>query len=508
MPVAARTEPAPCTVLFCAHSQYRAIHQGTLKRFKRDYGAEIHLYAASAQEVDYYRRNDTDGLFSSITAANVLYEACARPVGNVAAVVARARELEQELGLTFNELALTDRHLGRGYSLGGFGHPRSRTSEETSYPQMLAGLTAQVEFWQREIETRRPSLVLQPGKALAVIARKAGVATRTLAASRYKNYYYWATDELFSHPPLKEAFQRAASDPELTIAAPYASHLPFREKFRRDAALHRTVGTMGRLALMHGYWHLRGYEKAKGYHLHENMRLIWRKSRDIQRLTSSSMPGLDSLGGQPYVFFPLATEPETALQILSPEYFFQLETIAAVARDLPAGVLLAVKEHFAAAGRRPKDFYGQIREFKNVRLIDMAEFGLEAVRRAAAVVTITGTSGFEGAALGRPVIAFGRHNLYGFLPHVSVIRSLDELKPALATALSPRFDAERARSDGSRFLRAIIDTSFDLESFQPIKPTVASPAAIEAAYLALVEGLDLDRPADRSSLIRHLSETA
>lgn len=473
-------------VLFCAHSQYRAVHQEVLQRLKRDFNADIHLYAATTQEVDYYRKQDTMSLFSSVTAANVLYEACARHIADPSAVIARAREIEQDLDMPINALALTDRHLGRGYSLAGYGHPRSRTSEQTSYLQLLAGYTSQIDFWRHEITSKEPQLVLQPGKSLAVLCRRAGIPMRTLAASRFKNYYYWATDEFFTHPPLEAAYARAKPDPELTISSPYASHLPFREKFRKDASLPRTLKAMSRQAATHAYWHLRGYEKARGYHLFDSLRFIWRKSRDTAALTEAAVPGLDDLANQPYVFFPLATEPETALQVLSPEYFFQLESIAAVSRDLPAGVLLAVKEHFAAAGRRPNDFYGQIRDFKNVALINMAELGLEAVRRAAAVVTITGTSGFEGAALGRPVIAFGRHNLYGFLPHVTVVRTLDELRPALQAALSGNFDHEQARANGSRFLRAIVDTSFDLLDFQPINPTIIQDAAAESAYQALL----------------------
>ena len=190
------------TILFNAHSQYRGVHQGVLRRLQRDHGAVIHLYAATVQEGDYYRRLDDAGLFASITVANTLYEVCEKPVADMSAVVARARVLESELGVTFNELALTDRHLGRGYALGGFRHPRSRTSENTSYHQMLAGYSAQVEFWQQQIETKQPTLILQAGKVLSVLARKHAIQMRMLAGSRYKNYYYWATDEFFANPAL------------------------------------------------------------------------------------------------------------------------------------------------------------------------------------------------------------------------------------------------------------------------------------------------------------------
>ena len=67
---------------------------------------------------------------------------------------------------------------------------------------------------------------------------------------------------------------------------------------------------------------------------------------------------------------------------MSPEYFYQLSCIAALSRDLPAGAILVVKETLAATGRRPRDFYAQIKEFKNVVMLDIRELGLEVVRAA------------------------------------------------------------------------------------------------------------------------------
>ena len=90
------------------------------------------------------------------------------------------------------------------------------------------------------------------------------------------------------------------------------------------------------------------------------------------------------------MFFPLHAEPESSLQVASPECLVQLSTITSLARDLPAGYYLAVKETYQTYGRRPSNFYDQIREFKNVVLLDMLELGLEVARRAEAVATITG----------------------------------------------------------------------------------------------------------------------
>ena len=95
-------------------------------------------------------------------------------------------------------------------------------------------------------------------------------------------------------------------------------------------------------------------------------------------MMSSDLPSLEDLEGKRFIFFPLSTEPES-LQMLSPEYFYQLAFITSIARDLPVGVYLVVKEHLAAVGRRPKDFYGQIMEFKNVIVANIQEDGMSQI---------------------------------------------------------------------------------------------------------------------------------
>lgn len=477
------TEGGP--IFLVAHSEYRGVYIGAARKLRDSYGCPIHLYVATEQEAVYYRSRYTD-LFASIEVVHALYSACREPISDQAAVLAEAQANEAELGITYGELAITDRHLGRGYALGGFRHPRSHISENTDQIRLLNGFNRLIGFWRQALDDRQPALLLNAGKVLNVLARSRGVPVRILAGSRYKSFYYWAINEYLESPEFEVAWQAAKPNAELSLAAPYDAHLRFRAKFRKDASLLRTLKTMASFTLWHIYWLLRGYEKAKGYYLTENVAYVWRCRRDIVRQTRRDNATLEQLKKSRFAFFPLATEPETALQTISPEFFFQLEAIAAISRDLPAGCRLAVKEHYAAVGRRPRDFYGQIAEFKNVVSMNMAELGLEAVRTADVVVTISGSSGFEGAVLGKPVISFGRHNIYNFLPHVLVVTDETDLKSYLARAFVGDFDNAQAERDGSRFLQAIINTSFDLDGFVPIRPDDVDQTALDAAVEALL----------------------
>ena len=202
------------------------------------------------------------------------------------------------------------------------------------------------------------------------------------------------------------------------------------------------------------------------------------------------MHRLSDMGNSKFVYYPLHTEPETALQTLSPEYFYQLSCIAALSRDLPAGTVLAVKDTLAAIGRRPRDFYAQILEFKNVVLLDVREFGLEVAKKSSAVATITGTGGFEAAVMGKPVISFGRHNLYNFLSHVRVINDETKLKEDLVWALKDDFDVKTAKIEGAKFLEGVKNISFNMEEFTAINGKNFSDIAIKRAYENLYKSIN------------------
>jgi len=194
-----------------------------------------------------------------------------------------------------------------------------------------------------------------------------------------------------------------------------------------------------------------------------------------------------------YVFFALQVEPENSIGQLSPEYFFQHAAIAALSRDLPAGVTLVVKEHLPAVGPRPDNFYDQIQDLKNVVMLNMLESGVDVVRHARAVATITGTSGFEAAAMGIPTICFGRHNNYDFLPHVFVVHDEANLKNILEATLASNFDFDLARINGARLLKAVVETGVDLPNFAMWNPKQFDKHDVDACCTSLLQSLSDDQ---------------
>jgi hypothetical protein len=149
----------------------------------------------------------------------------------------------------------------------------------------------------------------------------------------------------------------------------------------------------------------------------------------------------------------------------APECLSQHASILAVARDLPAGVLLAIKENTSAIGRHAASFYDQVAALKNVVLLRTDTSSIEAIKQAAATVTIAGTASMEAAILGKPALTFSEHIKWGFLPHARIVETESELPSLLRWAVFGPFDGERAREDGARFLTALKASSMNLDGF-------------------------------------------
>lgn len=477
-----------------ARSDIRFFMLDVARELKRRHGSVIYLYCSGPQAVDFYEKVNQEGLFASVNDSTAL-------LSNVFAegliedeVVARAAAMERRLGYGYNRLAVPNRHLGRGFMLGGFYHPRSRYSEATSYVQMMHAYNEALHFWDRELGEKNITCVINVGIEAAAIARMRGIPYRSLASSRFKNYHYWAHNEFYENPDFEAAYHAGAGSDQGDIEAPYHVHQVNRSRFRNETGLKTVLAKMGVMIARYAYWRLRGFQKGRGYYLADDLRFMWRIRSDNLRLNWLGKP-LSALDGKRFVYYPLHIEPEYSVQGLSPEYFFQHALIATVARDLSAGIRFAVKEAFGAIGRRPDNFYDQIVSLKNVVMLNTLELGLECAQRASAVITITGTGGFEAAVAGKPVVTFGQHNIYNCLPHVRVVRSEGEVAGALREALSEDFDGETARKAGQRFLNAVVSKSFDMRTYDFIDHATFSKESVAEAVASLDDGLKMsERP--------------
>jgi hypothetical protein len=460
------------------------------EELRRRTGANIHLFCADDDQVRYMRSVSPPGTFASIVSYGVQYIALEEKVADGDAVMVRAQRIEDRLGVTISLLSMTSRHLGRGYALTGYNHPKSRQSEKSSYVQAVHAITAEAEFWLEHLKTLNIDLLINGGRVIYETARTLGIPYRYMLGARARNLHFWATSCTGDNPRLATMLKNGTITPPAGLVdSPYHSHMTLRKKFIRAVTLTGVARRIVSIVVQHGMHILRRNQKAREYYVRSLIRYQIRRWRDFRKLQRMATVTLETLQGTPYVFFPLQTEPEVSMQWFSPEFFFQHAAIAALSRDLPAGMRLVIKDTYEAIGRRPANFYDQLADFKNVVMLDPLELGIRVVENAEAVATIGSTAGLEAAALGKPVIVFGKHNAYDVLPHVQRVHDLTDLRPALTKALSDTFDREGARRDGMRLMSAIEATSFDMGRYDYIDLKAFGEAEVVAAADSLFTSL-------------------
>lgn len=108
-----------------------------------------------------------------------------------------------------------------------------------------------------------------------------------------------------------------------------------------------------------------------------------------------------------YVLYALHFQPEASTIVCAQKYEKQMFFLDNLAKSLPADTILYVKEHYAGLGTRPIEFYEQLKQYPNIKLISPWANARQLIEHAQSVVTLTGTMGWEAFLLGKPVIMAG-----------------------------------------------------------------------------------------------------
>jgi len=148
--------------------------------------------------------------------------------------------------------------------------------------------------------------------------------------------------------------------------------------------------------------------------------------------------------GEKFIFFPLHFQPEISTIFYGKWYNNQTALIEQIVRSMPVGYKLYVKEHSFGYGNRNPSFYREIKKYANVRLISPYSNSQDLIRKSSLIITITGTVGWEGIMLQKPVIALGDvfFTTFDCVKKTETIKNLPILiKETIGTEISRR-DAE------------------------------------------------------------------
>lgn len=162
---------------------------------------------------------------------------------------------------------------------------------------------------------------------------------------------------------------------------------------------------------------------------------------------------------EPFVFFPLQLEPEISTMLYAPWHTDQLWVIKQVAKSLPVGYKLYVKEHPTMFGKRPYNFYAELKKIPNLRLIAPTVESFDLTQRARLTATISSTAGWEALLLKKPALTFG-NIFYNALPNVRRSTSIEQLPYLIKEILGNNNHDEQALVD---YITAIYVESVDID---------------------------------------------
>lgn len=184
---------------------------------------------------------------------------------------------------------------------------------------------------------------------------------------------------------------------------------------------------------------------------------------------------------EPYILLALHLEPERTVCPEGGVFANQLLVAEMIARNLPSGWKLYIRENPkqlkgitkpAGGEYRSKEYYNQLSSLPNVKLIPFEKSPFELIDNSKAVATLTGTIGWEAVLRGKPALVFG-YAWYRGCEGVFYVPTNEDCKKAMDAIFSGyKVDEEKVniyiKYIENKFAPWIIDDSSD-EAVQDIK---------------------------------------
>ena len=339
----------------------------------------------------------------------------------------------------------------RRIMLGPWCKERQDYQPRFDHDQMLRILQVAVSALETLFDTVRPDVTfgfvpVTFGEYLCYqIASSRGIPQLYLYPTKIENYMAWMTS-FFGRPDhIVEAYETYERTGERDAAVQKAERyvrqtvtglvrhegMILVPRKRRPGTRRGTrLDALTRLARAEvRYW---GSESRDDNHLQSPTLSLWHRrvlgpgrTRAVTRRLRRHYARVAELEKLEFAFHPLHAEPEVALSIHGKPYVNQIEMVRNVARSLPAGMRLVVKEHPRCIGYRPASYYAKLLQVPNVTLADPETESKVLIRLARIVTTVWSFVGFESVLFRTPVITFGTP-LYGILPE-SMIRRVSDL---------------------------------------------------------------------------------
>ncbi len=365
-----------------------------------------------------------------------------------------------------------------------------RSIRHFTYEQALSAMTIFLKYYEREFTEHRPVAVVSftnaslGAVACYLMAKRLGIPYREMTSTRIPRRYVIGEHQTGARfEAVEERYRdllRGGGDRALVEQA-RAYIARFRERPVSPDGMARVNQITAKAASIHPRrliglaritrWYYFGPYRKDIVVRHPFLQAVDAVKMAVRRRRLMSDDAFERTlpPAERYAYFALHYQPEMTTMVLAPYWQDQLALVENIARSLPPGMKLYVKEHVPMMGMRPLGYYDRIRAIPNVRLVDPFLSSLELARDAEIVVTISGTVGWEAALLGRPVVTFGRV-FYNALNCVQKCRAIEDLPRIVRDSLArnPHDDCEV-----ESYVAALLGASFEFDGeilWDPSRP--------------------------------------
>lgn len=311
-------------------------------------------------------------------------------------------------------------------NLSSFIHADRFISKEYSYAEALKYLVGHFLFFERYFDTVCPDVYIGPGIAFLShlvsfsVANKRNIPHLCLVSVRsnemrfvaFNNYNdsWESVNRIYNDLQNKSLTEdeRQYAENYLTVFRQKEEKPIYMQFSRQSLSIRREF--IREFFIRFRRYYFEGWKNCKFDYITKNP--FWYAWRDGKRIILSKIFNhlniFDNVeGDRPFFFFPLHLEPEASTLILAPYYVNQIAVIENIAKVIPAGSLLYVKEHISSFGRRPLSYYKAIKKIQNVRLLSPFMNSHQLIKNAVASIVLSSTVGWESILYEKPVIVLG-----------------------------------------------------------------------------------------------------
>ena len=178
------------------------------------------------------------------------------------------------------------------------------------------------------------------------------------------------------------------------------------------------------------------------------------KSWFLKRQLQANARPIDPEAIGAYLYVALHMQPEVSSGPRAGAYVDQQLIVEQLSACVPAHLTLVVKENPKQTGLyRDRNVYLDLSQLRQVVLVPKEQDTFGLIANCTAIVTSTGTAGWEGLFRGKPVLCFG-YPFYRAAQGVRVVMTTEEVRAAIADLLEGRWQPPTQEST-THFLKRL-----------------------------------------------------